>query len=125
MYALILCIALLSPVQPSAKAEQPRVKHQNGNTDTANKANQEGNGKAQIIFSVNQDSNSPAGQKYSNDKKNSDDDKAHERWYIAYVIASIIGSIAAISALIVLVCQTRATTKAANAAQASADALKD
>jgi hypothetical protein len=123
MYVLILLVALLLPVQPSSKSEEPRIKHPHGNSNASDKANQKGDGQPQVTVTINQDSNSPAGHQDSGNKKQTDDDQAHERWYIAYVIATIIGSVAAISALIVLICQTRATTKAANAAQASADAL--
>lgn len=121
MYALLLFVALLSPVQPSPKSEHPRIEHPHGNSNASDKANQKRDRQPQATVIVNQDSDSPTGQQDSNNKKQTDDDRTHEKFYRAYVIFTIIGSLAAVAALVVLIFQTRATRIAAYAAKKTAD----
>lgn len=125
MYAFVFIAILLLPVQPVTKTEQPSVKHQHGNTVANDKSNQKWDGQPQVIFSVNQHSEPLKGQPDPRAKQQTDDDRTHENFYRAYVIFTIIGSLAAVSALIVLICQTRATTIAAVAAKDGVTALRN
>jgi hypothetical protein len=125
MRVLIVLIAMLaySQMQPSFKSEQPRVKHSNGHTNTADKSDQKGNGNPETAIAQNQNANPSVSEKDAQAKKQSDDDRTHEIFYRAYVIFTVIGSVAAIIALIVLIVQTKATKRAADAAMKNADAL--